>query len=83
MALRSLLGRIGIELPIFEACNLGIDECGAVLKILRAMLRPELEPSVVGRQRGEMRWALVGRTGGAAERSSQRAIEVIFGLVQR
>ena len=33
---------LGVELPAFEASDLGADQCGAVLEILRAVLRPDL-----------------------------------------
>ena len=45
---------LGIELAAFEARDLRADQRGAVREILRAVLRPDLELSVVGGQRLDM-----------------------------
>ena len=52
---------LGIELAAFDAGDLGADQRGAVLEILRAVLRPDLELLVMGGQRLQMRWPLARR----------------------
>ena len=51
---------LGIEFAAFDACDLCAHQCGAVLEILRAILRPYLELPVVGGQSLEMLPSLVG-----------------------
>ena len=67
---------LGVELAAFDACDLRADQRGAVLEILRAVLRPDLELPVVGGQSLEMLLPLVGGCGIAGCRAGQRAIEV-------
>ena len=45
---------LGVELAAFDARDLRADQRGAVFEILRAVLRPDFELSVVGGQRLEM-----------------------------
>ena len=58
---------LGIELAAFEARDLGADQGGAVLEIVWAIRRPELEVPVVGGQCVEMLLPI------AAEPTSQEA----------
>ena len=51
---------LGVELAAFDACDLGADQRGAVLEILRAILRPDFELPVVSGQSLEMLLSLVG-----------------------
>ena len=70
---------LGVELAAFEACDLGADQRGAVLEILRAILRPDLELPVVRSDSASRCCApLVGGRGVAGGGVGQRAIEVIF-----
>ena len=66
----------GIEIAAFEAGDLRPDQCGAVLEILRAVRRPDCEPSVVRDQRLDMLPSLVGGGGVAACGMGQRAVQV-------
>ena len=49
---------LGVELAAFDPRDLRADQRGAVLEVLRAILRPDLELSVVGGQSLEMLLAL-------------------------
>ena len=70
---------LGIELAAFEARDLGADQRGAVLEILRAILRPHLELAVVGGQRLDMLLARSPAGAASQERGSgQRGVEMIF-----
>ena len=51
---------LGIELAALKACDLGAYQCGAVFEILRAILRPYFELSVMDGQSLEMLLSLVG-----------------------
>ena len=62
---------LGVELAAFQAGDLGADQRGAVLEVLRAILRPDLELSVVGGQSLQMLLALVGGCGIAAGGAGQ------------
>src|SRR5260221_536412 len=73
---------LGIERPLFQSGDLGFYECGAILEILRATLSPDIELSLVGRQRGHMPLTLVRRRRIAAGRPGQRTVEVILGVFQ-
>src|SRR6516162_11162161 len=69
---------LSLELAAFNACDLGADQRCAVLEVLRTILRPDLELSVVGRQSLEMLLVLVRKYGIAAGRTGKRTIEVIL-----
>ena len=62
----------------FNACDLGADQRGAVLEILRAILRPYFELPVVGGQSLEMLLSLAGRCGIAGCGAGKRAVKVIL-----
>ncbi len=66
----------GIEVAAFYSRDLRADERGTVFKILRAILRPDLELSMVSGQRLEMLLSLVGSCGVPGCRVGKRAIEV-------
>src|SRR5882724_11131376 len=68
----------GIERAAFDPGDLRPDQCGAVLEILRAIRRPDLELSVVRDQSLDMLLALVCRCGVAGSGAGQRAVEVIL-----
>jgi len=51
---------LGIERAVFQSGDLSFYQCSAILEILRAILSPDLELPLVGRQRGQMRSPLVG-----------------------
>ena len=69
---------LGIELAALQARDLRADQRGAVLEILRAIRRPDLELPVVSGQSLEMRPPLASCRGLAERRSGQCAVEVIF-----
>src|SRR6202166_629934 len=69
---------LGIELAALNTCDLGAHQCGAVFEILRAILRPSCELSVMDGQSLEMLPSLVGYRGIAARRIGERTIEVIL-----
>ena len=53
---------LGIELPAFDARDLRADQRGAILEIVRAIRRPDLELAVVGGQCLDVLLPLVGRS---------------------
>ena len=59
------------------------DQRGAVLEVLRAILRPDLELAVVGGQSLEMLLPLVGRGGIAGCCSRERTVELIFRRLEK
>src|SRR5262249_20180067 len=65
-----------IELAALDARNLRADQCGTVLEILRAVLRPYFELPVVSRQGFEMLLSLVGSCGIPGCRVGKRTIEL-------
>src|SRR5215470_158848 len=65
----------GVDHAAFNPGNLGANECCPVFEILRAMLRPDLELSVVSGQNLEMLLSLVGRCGIPVCRVGKRTIE--------
>src|SRR5882724_2008933 len=67
---------LGIELPALDACDLRAHQRGAGFEILRAILRPYFELSVVSRQSFDMLPVPVGECGIAGRRVAQRTIEV-------
>src|ERR1700687_5496943 len=69
---------LGIELPAFDPRDLGADQRGAVLEIVRAIRRPDFELSVMGSQSCDVLLALVGRGGVADCREGKRTVEGIF-----
>ena len=63
----------GVQLPAFDAGDLRADQRGAVLEILRTVLRPDSELSVVGGQRLDMLAPLLrGERGIAGGRVAER-----------
>src|SRR5262245_37036841 len=73
---------LGIQLPAFDPGNFGANQCGAVFEVLRAMLRPDIELSLMKGQSFQMLYALVGRCGVAVCRASKRAVKVVFGCLE-
>src|SRR5262245_24574701 len=51
---RCLVEVLGLEHATFDPCHLRADQCGAVFKVLRAMLRPYLLLLLVSSQRLDM-----------------------------
>ncbi len=69
---------LGVELAAFQAGDLGADQRGAVLEVLRAILRPDLKLPVVRSNSVQVLLPLAGRCGVAAGGLGQRAVKVIF-----
>ena len=69
---------LGIELAALQAGDLGADQRGAVLEILRAILRPDLELLVMRSQSLQVLLPLAGRRGIAGRGLGQRAVKVIL-----
>ena len=69
---------LGIELATLQASDLGADQRGSVLEVLRAIIRVDLKLSVVGGQSLQMPSALVGAAGPAAGGPGQGAVEMMF-----
>src|SRR6516162_10196859 len=69
---RLLVKKLRIELAAFDAGNLGARQGRSVFEIVRAILRPYFELSVVSRQGREMLLALDGRSGIAARGVGER-----------
>src|SRR5712691_699606 len=67
-----------VNIAAVDASNLGADQRGAVVEILRAIRRPDLERSVVGDQSLDMLPSLAGRCGLAGCRLAECTIKVIF-----
>ena len=68
-----------IKIAAFDPGNFSANQRGAVLEVLRAILRPDIELSLVKGHRLQMLLALVARRGVAACSARQRAVKVIFG----
>src|SRR5260370_9085067 len=68
---------LGVEHAALYSCGLRAHQCGAVLEILRTILRPYFELTVVNRQSLEMLLFLVGRCGIPACRAAEATIQVI------
>lgn len=66
----------GLKVAALYACDLRAEECGPVLEVLRAVLRPHLKPFVVGCEGLKMFLFLIMRSGIPARRVGERAIEV-------
>src|SRR5262249_37775684 len=73
----------GIQIATFDPGNFGVNQCGAVFEVLRAILRPDVELSLMKGQSLQMLLALVARRGVAACGSRQRAVQLIFGCLER
>src|SRR5215831_1346819 len=73
----------GVDHAAFNPGNLGANERCPIFEILRAMLRPDLELSVVRSQRLQMLPALVGRSGVAGCSARKCAVKVIFSLFEK
>ena len=70
---------LGVELAAFEAGDLGADQRGAVLEILRAVLRPDLELAGDGRPEPPDAAGCSSRRCRIAEcRARERAVEMIL-----
>ena len=67
------------NIAAFNAGDLRAHQGGAVLKIVRAVLRPHRELLVVGGQRLQMLRPLVGRCSFILSRSREGIIEMVFG----
>src|SRR6266478_8268912 len=68
---------LSVEHAALYSCGLRAHQCGAVLEILRTILRPYFELTVVDRQSLEMLLFLVGRCGIPACRAAEATIQVI------
>ena len=75
---RLFVQAFGVQLPAFDASDLRADQRGAVCEILRAVLRPCHQLSVVGGQRLDMLPVLRGERGIAGGRVAERPIEMRF-----
>src|SRR5262245_4422864 len=73
-----LVKMLGVKYAALDTCDLRTDKHGAVLEILRAILRPDLELSVVRDQGLDMLQSLAGRYGVAGCRLGECAVEVIL-----
>src|SRR3979409_480054 len=69
---------LGIELLAFDPRDLGADQRGAVLEIVRAIRRPDLELLVMRSDSVQVLLPPAGRNRIAAGGSRQRVVEVIF-----
>ena len=68
----------GIEVAALNSRDLGADQCGAVLEILRAVLHPYFQLSMVSGQSLKMLSLLVGKCGIAGRCMRKCTIEVIL-----
>src|ERR1700754_2646207 len=75
---RLLVQLLGIDDAAVDACDLRADQCRAALEIRRTMRRPDLELSVMDRQRGPMLRLLVGGNGRTEPGRGEPAIEFIL-----
>jgi hypothetical protein len=73
----------GIELATFDVRDLGADQRSAVLEILRAICRPDLELSVVRDQSLDMLPSLAGRCGLARCRPGECTVEVVLCRIEQ
>src|ERR1700704_4508095 len=71
----------GVERAALNPGDLRPDQCGAVLEILRAICRPDLQLSVVRDQSLDMPPSLAGRCGLAGCRPGECAVEVVLGRI--
>ena len=69
---------LGIELAALQAGDLGADQRGAVLEILRAIRRPDLELLVMRSDSVQVLLPLAGCRGIAGGGLRQCAVEMIF-----
>ena len=69
---------LGVDLATLQACDLGADQRGPVLEVLRAILRVDLKLPVVGGHSLQMQHALVSGCGAAAGGPGQGAVEMMF-----
>src|SRR5947208_6612681 len=76
---RFLVQAFGIELAAFDPRDLGSHEGGAVLEVLRAIRRPDLELLVMSRDSVQVLLPVSRCRGIAGGSSRQRAVQVIFG----
>src|SRR5262249_51089693 len=79
---RVFIQALRIKLSSLDASDLCSDEPRAVLEILRAIPRPDIELSLMKGQSFQMLYALVGRCGVAVCRASKRAAKVVFGSLE-
>ena len=79
---RLFVEALGIELAALDPRDLGADQRGAVLEILRAILRPDLQLPVMRSDSVEVLLSLAGRRGVATGGSGQRGVKVIFGFLE-
>src|SRR5712691_8108238 len=68
-----------VDIAAVDASNLGADQRGAVLEIVRAIRRPELELPVMRSDSVQVLLTLAGCRGIAGGGSGQRAVKLIFG----
>ena len=70
-----------VETPIFDARYLRRDQGMAILEVLRAGLRPDFKPLLMGLQFRQKLGSLVERRLIVVASRGQRAIEMVFGFV--
>src|SRR5262249_9416179 len=72
-----------VKVTAFDPCNFGADQRGAVFEIFLAILRPSFELSVMCSQSFQMLRGIVGAYGVAGCSTRERAVKVIFGLLNK
>src|SRR4029453_16966903 len=75
---RLLIETLGVKFPAFEAGNLRVDQRDAILEVLGAIVRPDLELLSVGSDRLQVLMPVVGSSGPAKCRVAERREEMIF-----
>ena len=73
-----LIETLGVKFPAFEVGNLRVDQCDAILEVLGAIVRPDLELLLMCSHRLQVLLPVVGRSGPADCRVAERRAEVIF-----
>ena len=73
----------GVERAALDAGDLGADQCGAILEILRAIRRPGLELGAVAAQRRDTLTALFGGRRRVASCTGEGRVEMVFGDLEQ
>src|SRR4029077_20524598 len=77
-----LIQALGVQLPSFDAGDLGADQRRAVSKILGAILRPSIDLLVVSDECLQVLGALLGRRKVALRCPRERVIENVFSRLE-